>query len=114
MDGDAEWLGRLVLNLVDNAIKFTPSLGRVLVGVSGRGEGAILEVRDTGEGIAPDVLPHIFEPFFRADPARSRKVEGAGLGLSLVKWIVDRHRGRIEVQSRPGQGSTFTVWLPVH
>ena len=60
-----------------------------------------------------DAIPHIFERFYRVDPARSSTVEGAGLGLSLVKWIVDGHRGRIDVRSEPGKGSTFTIWLPV-
>jgi len=113
VQGDADWLKRLVLNLVDNAIKFTPHGGQVVVGVSREGGVARLAVRDTGVGIDPDVKPHIFERFFRADPARSRGVDGVGLGLSLAKWIVDRHHGRIEVESQPGQGSTFTVRIPL-
>jgi heavy metal sensor kinase len=111
--GDADWLKRLVLNLLDNAIKFTPSGGRVVVDVARDGAVARLAVRDTGIGIDPAVKPHIFERFFRADPARSSAVDGAGLGLSLAKWIVDRHHGRIEVDSQPGNGSTFTVQLPL-
>jgi two-component system sensor histidine kinase BaeS len=78
------------------------------------GDSATIEVADTGSGISPDVLPHIFEPFFRGDPARSAGAEGAGLGLSLVKWIVDRHKGRIQVHSTPGKGSTFAVVLPLY
>ena len=113
VQGDAEWLKRLVLNLLDNAIKFTPQGGEVVVDVSRMGAVARLAVRDTGIGIDPDVQPRIFERFFRADPARSRGVEGVGLGLSLAKWIVDRHHGRIEVHSQPGQGSTFTISLPI-
>jgi len=113
VQGDAEWLKRLVLNLLDNAIKFTPQGGQVVVDVSRIGAVARLAVRDTGIGIDPDVQPRIFERFFRADPARSRGVEGVGLGLSLAKWIVDRHHGRIEVHSQPGQGSTFTISLPI-
>ena len=70
-------------------------------------------MQDTGIGIAPELMPQIFERFFRVDPARSPGVEGVGLGLSLVKWIVDRHHGRIEVDSEPGKGSTFTVFLPL-
>lgn len=112
VQGDAEWLKRLVLNLLDNAIKFTPQGGRVVVEVSRMGAVARLAVRDTGAGIDPEAQPHIFERFFRADPARSRGVEGVGLGLSLAKWIVDRHHGRIQVDSQPGQGSTFTISLP--
>jgi two-component system, OmpR family, phosphate regulon sensor histidine kinase PhoR len=63
--------------------------------------------------MSPDVLARLFQPFFRADPARSSTVDGAGLGLSLVKWIVDAHDGRIAVTSRPGEGSAFTIWLPL-
>jgi heavy metal sensor kinase len=110
---DADWLERLLLNLLDNAIKFTRAGGRVLVTVSPEATEARLAVQDTGIGMDPAAVPHVFERFFRADPARSSGVEGAGLGLSLVKWVVDRHHGRIEVESRPGQGSTFTVVLPV-
>src|SRR6185295_2037290 len=75
--GDAAWLERMLLNLLDNAFKFTPA-------------GGSMEVRDTGIGMPADVVPHVFERFYRADPARSA-TEGVGLGLSLVKWIVDRH-----------------------
>lgn len=111
--GDADWLKRLVLNLLDNAIKFTPPGGRVVVRVSRDGAEARLAVQDTGVGIDPEFRPHIFERFFRADPARSPGLDGAGLGLSLAKWIVDRHHGVIDVDSQPGQGSTFTVHLPL-
>jgi len=110
--GDADWLKRLILNLVDNAIKFTPTGGSVTVNVAHQGAIARLSVRDTGVGIDPADTPHIFERFYRADPARSSR-DGVGLGLSLVQWIVDRHHGRIEVESRPGQGSKFTVELPL-
>jgi heavy metal sensor kinase len=111
--GDADWLKRLVLNLLDNAMKFTPRAGKVVVSVSSKGATAHLAVQDSGIGIDPQVTPHIFERFFRADPARTSGVDGAGLGLSLAKWIVDRHHGRIEVESEPGKGSTFTVYLPL-
>ena len=110
--GDAEWLERLLLNLLDNAIKFTPEGGRISVRVASEGSDAVLEVRDTGVGIAPDALPHVFERFFRGDPARSAAAEGAGLGLSLVKWIADRHGARLSVDSRPNEGSTFIVRIP--
>ena len=80
--------------------------------VSREGNHARVDVRDTGIGMAPDVIPRIFERFYRGDPARSSAVEGAGLGLSLVKWIVDRHEGRIEVQSGSGRGSSVAIWLP--
>jgi len=113
VQGDADWLKRLVLNLLDNAIKFTAHGGQVSVRVSREGNVARLAVRDTGIGIDPGVKPHIFERFFRADPARSRGVDGVGLGLSLAKWIVDRHHGRIDVESQPGQGSVFTASIPL-
>jgi signal transduction histidine kinase len=113
VQADEDWLERLLLNLLDNAIKFTPAGGHVLVTVSREGPEARVAVQDTGIGMDPAAVPHVFERFFRADPARSSGVEGAGLGLSLVKWVVDRHHGRIQVESWPGQGSTFTVVLPV-
>jgi heavy metal sensor kinase len=113
IDGDAGWLQRLMLNLLDNALKFTSAGGRVTLRVSRDRDAARLEVADTGIGMSVDVLARLFEPFFRADPARSSTVDGAGLGLSLVKWIVDAHQGRIAVASRQGEGSAFTVWLPL-
>lgn len=112
VQGDAEWLKRVLLNLIDNALKFTPTGGHIRVGVSSDEDGVRLVVRDTGAGIPPEARSHLFERFFRADPARSPAVVGAGLGLSLAKWIVDRHHGDIQVESQPGQGSTFTVRLP--
>jgi heavy metal sensor kinase len=111
--GDAEWLRRLLLNLLDNALKFTQPGGTVAVNLSQMNGFVTLQVRDSGEGMSSDAIAHVFEPFYRADPSRSGRVEGAGLGLSLVKWIVDRHGGTIDVDSEPGRGSTFTVHLPV-
>jgi heavy metal sensor kinase len=111
--GDAGWLERLLINLLDNAIKFTPGGGRVLVHVSRDSDYAQLDVVDTGIGMTPDVSAQVFERFYQADPSRSSPAGGAGLGLSLVKWIVDRHHGHITVDSRPHQGSTFTVKLPM-
>ncbi len=113
VDGDAGWLQRLMLNLLDNALKFTTEGGRVTLRVSREAGAARLEVDDTGIGMSPEVLARLFEPFFRADPARSSTVDGAGLGLSLVKWIVEAHNGRIAVESRAGRGSAFIVWLPL-
>lgn len=112
IDGDVAWLQRLVLNLLDNAIKFTRPGGHIVLRVRRAEKGATLEVQDTGVGMSSAVIPHIFERFFRADPSRSSTVEGAGLGLSLVKWIVESHHGRVSVESSPGIGSTFKVWLP--
>jgi heavy metal sensor kinase len=113
IDGDAGWLQRLMLNLLDNALKFTGAGGNVTLRVTRDRDAARLDVTDTGIGMSAEVLGRLFEPFFRADPARSSTVDGAGLGLSLVKWIVDAHRGRIAVSSQPGHGSAFTVWLPL-
>jgi signal transduction histidine kinase len=110
--GDAGWLERLVLNLIDNAMKFTREGGCVIVRVSRHGERACLEVADTGIGMTPDVAAHVFERFYQADPSRSSPSGGAGLGLSLVKWIVDRHHGTVSVESTPEKGSTFRVALP--
>jgi heavy metal sensor kinase len=109
IDGDEEWLERLLLNLLDNAFKFTPRGGRVDVRLSTDETDAVLEVRDSGIGMAADVRPHVFERFYRADPARSSTARGAGLGLSLVKWIVDRHKGSIQLDSQPDRGSAFTI-----
>jgi len=109
--GDAAWLERMLLNLLDNAFKFTPAGGSVVVRLTSTGDTARMEVRDTGIGMPADVVPHVFERFYRADPARSA-TEGVGLGLSLVKWIVDRHNGSIDASSgASGQGSVFTVYL---
>jgi heavy metal sensor kinase len=111
VEGDAGWLERLVLNLLDNAFKFTPAGGRVVVQLGEDNGMARLEVRDNGIGMQPDVLPHVFERFYRADPARSSTGAGVGLGLSLVKWIVDQHHGSVVATSQPGGGSAFTVHL---
>ena len=119
--GDEEWLRRLLINLVDNALKFTPAGGRVVVRVVSAGEAVSprspsgstrIEVRDTGVGIALEDQPHVFERFFRSDPSRSSATEGAGLGLSLVQWIVERHGGSIGVESQPGKGTAVIITLP--
>ena len=111
--GDASWIERVILNLLDNAIKFSSEGGHVRVSVEAEDGDAVLRVADTGIGIQAEALPHIFERFYRAEPSRSKQIEGVGLGLSLVKWIVDRHRGRIKVESQVGKGSCFTVRLPL-
>jgi two-component system sensor histidine kinase BaeS len=98
-------------NLLDNALKYTPAGGTVQVLVSREGGVAVVTVSDTGVGMSSDVIPHVFERFYQGDPARSSSVEGAGLGLSLVKCIVDRHSGRIGVRSSLGHGSMFTIRL---
>jgi signal transduction histidine kinase len=110
--GDAGWLERLLINLIDNAVKFTPAGGRVNVSVSREGDRAVLRVEDTGIGIASDALPHIFERFYQADASRSRTAEGAGLGLNLVRWIAQRHGASVDVTSEVGHGTSVTVRLP--
>jgi heavy metal sensor kinase len=104
-------LFRLVFNLVENAIKYTPPGGRIEVTLAHDGGAAVLEVKDNGPGIAPEAQEHIFDRFYRGDPAREGS--GTGLGLALVQSIVQLHQGEIRVQSAPGQGSTFRVRLPL-
>ena len=110
--GDTGWLERLLLNLLDNAIKFTPEGGRVAVAVTREGRQVVLRVEDTGIGISSEALPHVFERFYQVDTARSREGGGAGLGLSLARWIADRHHATIELTSRPGTGTIATVRIP--
>jgi signal transduction histidine kinase len=114
VDGDEDRLKQLLLILLDNAIKYTPEQGEVTLGLQRTETGAEIVVSDTGVGIAAADLPHIFERFYRADPARNRCSGGSGLGLSIARWIVEQHQGRISVQSQPGQGTAFTVQLPFH
>jgi heavy metal sensor kinase len=109
---DEDLLLQLFLNLLDNAIKYTPSGGRVTAGWSTDNSRVELWVRDTGAGIGPEHLPHVFDRFYRADKARSRAEGGVGLGLSICRWIAEAHGGSISVESTPGQGSTFTARLP--
>jgi two-component system, OmpR family, sensor kinase len=111
---DRQRIREMLLNLVTNAIKYTPTGGTIDVSLAEQDTGVSLTVRDTGIGIAPGDLPHIFERFWRADPARSRTGDrpGTGLGLAITKWIAEAHGGAITVQSRPGRGTIFTVLLP--
>jgi heavy metal sensor kinase len=111
--GDGEALSRLFFILIDNAIKYTPEGGKVHVGLQVADRYAMIKVTDSGIGIADSDQPRIFDRFWRADKVRSRDMGGAGLGLSIARWIVDQHRGSIEVQSRIGQGSIITVRIPV-
>jgi signal transduction histidine kinase len=98
-------------NLIDNAVKYTPAGGRVEVEVLREADAALLRVRDTGPGIPADELPRIFDRLFRGDTSRTER--GLGLGLSLVKAIVEAHAGSVQVSSEPRRGSTFTVTLPI-
>lgn len=111
--GDQTRLTQLLINLVDNALKYTPAGGRVTVGLAREGDAATLTVADTGIGIAPEHLPHLFERFYRVDAARSRAEGGSGLGLAIADWIARAHGGRIAVTSRVGVGTTFSVSLPL-
>jgi len=111
VQGDPDRLKQVFLNLVGNAVKYTPPGGEVQVVLEADDDQAICRVQDTGPGIPPEDLPHVFERFYRSDKARSRG-KGFGLGLSIAYWIVKHHRGRIEVDSRLGEGTTFTVYLP--
>ncbi|HLH74717.1 MAG TPA: heavy metal sensor histidine kinase, partial [Chloroflexota bacterium] len=111
--GDQTRLAQLLVNLVDNGLKYTPAGGIVSIAVRRQGDYAHVEVTDTGVGIPPEHLPHLFERFYRVDKARSRATGGTGLGLAISRWIAETHGGTISVASEPGRGSTFTVTLPV-
>jgi heavy metal sensor kinase len=111
--GDRARLKQVVVNLLDNAIKYTPRGGRVTLEVRAENGWALLEVRDTGIGIPAAALPHVFKRFYRADDSRSRAQGGAGLGLSIVKSICAAHAAQVEVLSNPGGGSTFRVRQPL-
>lgn len=114
VEGDPDRLKQLLLILLDNALKYTAPGGRVLIDAvpAARNgvDGVDIRVEDTGLGIAPENQERIFERFYRVDSARAPG--GAGLGLAIARWIADEHRGAIKVQSMPGRGSNFTVWLP--
>jgi heavy metal sensor kinase len=113
VEGDRARIKQVVVNLLDNAIKYTPPGGSIHLNVRARDNKAVLEVVDTGIGIPAGALPHLFERFFRVDKARSREIGGAGLGLAIVKSICTAHGGRVEVESAEGRGSRFTVELPL-
>ena len=111
--GDADQLHQVLVALIDNALKYTPYEGSVTLSLNIDKNEAVLTVSDTGIGILPEDLPYIFERFYRADRARSRAQCGSGLGLAIVQKIVQEHAGNIDVVSVPGQGSTFTLRLPI-
>ena len=117
--GDADRLKQLMINLVGNAIQYTPPGGSVTLNLKRQDGWAVFSVSDTGPGIPPEHLPHIFERFYRVDKSRSRyeagangASSGAGLGLSIAQWIAQSHGGRIEAKSEVGKGTVFTVYLP--
>lgn len=111
--GDEELIKRMVLNLLDNAVKYTPEDGEIFVALARQNGNAEIVVRDTGIGIPESAQQQVFERFYRVDKSRSRALGGAGLGLSIVAWIVKAHGGSITIDSAPGRGSKFTVTLPV-
>ena len=110
--GDQDLLRRMLMNLLDNAIKYTPDGGSVSVAVECEQDTVRLRVTDTGIGIAAGHLERVFDRFYRVDKSRSRADGGTGLGLAIAKWVAEAHNGSIELSSQPGQGSTFTVLLP--
>jgi len=110
--GDEELLRRMLLNLLDNAIKYTPSGGSVSVELARERGNVKILVSDTGIGIPADDAPHVFERFYRVEKARSRADGGSGLGLAIAKWVAEAHKGSIQLVSSSGKGSTFTVSLP--
>jgi signal transduction histidine kinase len=112
--GDPDRLKQLFLNLVENAVKYTPPPGSVSLSLSKKGDWAFFQVTDTGVGIPSENLPHIFDRFYRVDKSRARAQGGSGLGLSIAKWIAQAHGGTIRVSSEVGEGTTFTVTLPVY
>jgi two-component system, OmpR family, phosphate regulon sensor histidine kinase PhoR len=100
------------MNLIQNSIKFTPQGGTIKVGVKQTGDLLEVRIADNGMGIAAEDQVHIFERFYKADRSRTSAKGGSGLGLSIVKKIIELHKGRIDVESKPGEGTVFTVWLP--
>ncbi|MEO8197466.1 MAG: ATP-binding protein [Thermoanaerobaculia bacterium] len=113
VQGDPEGLLRLFSNLLENAVKYNSTGGSVTIALESQGDEAIVAVRDTGIGMPASVLPRIFERFYRVDKGRAREEGGTGLGLAIVKHVAQAHHGRVEVESEPGKGSTFRVFLPL-
>lgn len=111
VSGDRDRLEQVMVNLLDNAIKYTPSGGRVMVRAHKLDNGVRVDVVDTGIGIPEGDIPRIFERFYRVDKARSREMGGTGLGLAIVKHIIQGHNGRLHVESAPGKGSCFSFFL---
>ncbi len=112
LPGDPSGLERLLVNLLDNAVKYNRAGGSVTLVITPRGGEVLLEVRDTGIGIPPEAIPRLFERFYRVDAGRSREEGGTGLGLAIVKHVAQAHGGKVEVESQMGQGSVFRVRLP--
>ncbi|HEU4711428.1 MAG TPA: PAS domain S-box protein [Pyrinomonadaceae bacterium] len=114
VDGDPVRLGQIAWNLLNNAVKFTPVGGEITISLNAQGSGAQFVIADTGQGIAPEFLPHVFEIFRQGDASSSRRQGGMGIGLALVKQLVELHGGLVRAESAGlGQGATFSVWLPL-
>ncbi len=113
VEGDPDRLKQVMLNLVDNALRYTPRGGTVTLDLLRRGEEAVFQVRDSGPGIPAEHLPRIFDRFYRVDLPRTRGIGGTGLGLAIAREVAEAHGGRIDVESRVGEGSTFSLVLPV-
>jgi len=114
VQGERRLLERLTVNLLDNALKHTPLKGSVTLQLGRRGKEACLTVQDTGSGVPPHEIPHIFDRFFtRSSLGTPPRSSSSGLGLGLCRWIAEAHKGRIDVASPPGQGATFTIFLPL-
>ncbi|HEY5669106.1 MAG TPA: HAMP domain-containing sensor histidine kinase [Anaerolineales bacterium] len=113
--GDQDRLKQVFVNLIGNAIQYTPEGGDVVVSIGKVGERGRVVITDTGQGIPQEDLPHIFERFYRGSKSRTRQKDGKGygLGLSIAYWIIRNHRGQIDVDSQPGMGTSFYVWLPL-
>jgi signal transduction histidine kinase len=114
LSGDRARLAQLLDNLISNAVKFTPAGGRVDVRASAARGSAVLEIRDTGIGIAAEEQEHVFERFFRTSRATEQAIQGTGLGLAISKAIVHAHGGSITLASSDGEGATFKVTIPIH
>jgi signal transduction histidine kinase len=110
VNANQDYLKQLFLIIIENALKYTPAGGRVWLATRLKTGFVGITVHDTGTGIAPEDISKIFQRFYRAD--RARVGSGTGLGLAIAKWIVDQHQGELQVESTPGVGSAFTVWLP--
>jgi two-component system sensor histidine kinase BaeS len=113
LKGDSDKLRQVVLNIISNAYKYTPQGGRVAVSLKREGNWALLEIKDSGQGIAAADLPHIFERFYRGDLSRSRESGGAGIGLTIAKALVEAHQGTVEIESELGLGTKVTIKLPL-
>lgn len=113
-EADKDRLMQILSNILNNALKYTPEGKNVTISVSSQKEGFVgFKVQDEGAGMAEDDLPHIFERFYRGDKSRDRKTGGVGIGLSIVKALMDAHKGTIKVTSRLNKGTSFILWFPL-